>query len=354
MNHLLSLIQSKQMQNRGYKKDKFKIRWHDEKERRYGMKIIDTHCDALMKLQLGKRKQFIYDGPFSYKTSDKIDTNINRLQKGGVAVQFYAVFVEPDIPSDEKWQHALEQVDAFYLDVLAENPEIKHIKKWQDLDRLKEGEIGAVLALEGADSIGNDVMKLRQLYRLGVLSVGLTWNYANYCADGVGEPRGGGLTLFGKEVVQLNNEHHIFTDVSHASENAFWDILEIADYPIATHSNARAICDHPRNLYDDQIKAMFEKNGLIHVVFNPPFIKKGGEEASISDLIKHIDHLCSLGGVKKIGFGSDFDGISSYVKNLEDASKYQNLLNELLKHYSEAEIRGFAYGNFMNHRPGLK
>lgn len=318
------------------------------------MKIIDTHCDALIKLQLGKRKQILHDGPYDYRTSDQLNTNITLLHKGEVAVQFYAIFVRHHIPQEEKWQHALEQVDAFYEDVIGKNPEMKHIKSWHDIDQLKDGEIGAVLALEGADSIGNDVMKLQQLYRLGVLSVGLTWNYANLCADGVGEPRGGGLTLLGREVIQLNNEHLVFTDVSHASEKAFWDILEVADYPIATHSNARAICDHPRNLNDEQIKQMFEKKGLIHVVFNPPFINQGREDATISDLIKHIDHLCNLGGVKQIGFGSDFDGITTYVNELENAAKYQNLINELLKSYSEAEVRGFAYNNFLNHRPGLE
>ncbi|KKE79749.1 dipeptidase [Oceanobacillus caeni] len=317
------------------------------------MKIIDTHCDALMKLQLGKRKQFGFDGPFDYKTSEKIETNLNRLIQGNVAVQFFAIFIEPDVPFDEKWQHALEQVDIFYTDVLGKNPKMKHIKNWSDLDLLKEGEIGAVLALEGADPFGNDLMKLRQLYRLGIMSVGLTWNYANYCADGVLEPRGAGLSLLGKEVIKLNNENHVFSDVSHASIQAFWDILEIADYPIATHSNAKAICNHPRNLDDDQIKEMFRKNGLIHVVFNPPFINKDKEVATITDLIRHIDYFCSLGGVNQIGFGSDFDGITSFVNHLENSSNYQNLINELLKNYSEEEVRGFAYKNFLSHRPGI-
>src|SRR5690625_330618 len=143
----------------------------------------------------------------------------------------------------------------------------------------------------------------------------------------------------------------MFTDVSHATVKGFWDIVELSDYPIASHSNARALCDHVRNLDDEQIKAMFDKGGLIHVVYNPPFINKDSRKATISDLIKHIDHLCSLGGVNHIGFGSDFDGISCYVKDLEDASKQQNLINELLKHYSEDEVKGFAYQNFLNHRP---
>src|SRR5699024_7438455 len=118
--------------------------------------------------------------------------------------------------------------------------------------------------------------------------------------------------------------------------------MKYAEYPFASHSNARELCDHVRNLYDDQVKAMFDKGGFIHVVFNPPFLRTDGKMATLTDCLVHIEHLCSLGGVKQIGFGSDFDGISSFVKGLENSSKYQNLVNELLKHYSEDEVRGFC------------
>lgn len=318
------------------------------------MKIIDTHCDALLKLQLAKRGTFYGKEPLNFTNSDQLDTNFQRLQAGGVYVQFFAIFLYPDLPDNEKWQHALEQVDLFYTEILGKNPSMKHIKKWEDIDSLKEGEIGAVLTLEGADAFGNDLMKLRQLYRLGVLSIGLTWNNANLCADGAGEPRGGGLTLLGKEVVRLNNEHRIFTDVSHLSVKGFWDVMELADYPIASHSNARALCDHPRNLNDDQAKAMFAKNGMIDVVFCLPFIKEGGKDVGIADLVKHIDHFSNLGGVKHIGIGSDFDGIDAYMKNLNNASEFQNLINELQKHFSESEVEGFAYRNFLEHRPAAR
>lgn len=316
------------------------------------MKIIDTHCDALYKLQMAKRGKYYGIGPLNFQSSDQLDTNVERLEAGQVMIQFFAIFIEPDVPFDEKWQHALEQIDLFYTEVLRNNPKMKHIKKWNELDRIQDGEIGAVLTLEGADAFGNDLAKLRTLYRLGVLSIGLTWNNANLCGDGAGEPRGGGLTLLGKEVVRLNNEYKVLTDVSHLSVNGFWDVIELADYPIATHSNVRKICDHPRNLYDDQVEALLAKNGLIQLVFNPPFIKKDSNTASITDLLKHIDHLCSLGGINNIGFGSDFDGISDYVTDLENASQYPNLINELLKHYSEDEVKGFAYRNFLDYRPG--
>lgn len=318
------------------------------------MKIVDTHCDALLKLQLAKNGKEYGRKPLNFKSADEIETNIERLSRGKVKLQFFAIFIDPDTPSDMKWQHALEQVDLFYEEIVGKNPEVKHIKSWKDLDDLSDGEIGAILSLEGADAFGNDLTKLRTLYRLGVLSLGLTWNNPNLCADGVGEPRGSGLTELGKEVVRLNNEHQVFTDVSHLSERGFWDVMELAKYPIASHSNARSLCDHPRNLRDEQIQAMFSKQGLIHLVFTPPFIKKDTKEASIADIIRHIDHFCSLGGVKQIGFGSDFDGIFYHVKDLEHAGKYQNLINELLKYYKEEEVRGFAYENFLNHRPDLR
>lgn len=315
------------------------------------MYVIDTHCDALLKLQLARNGIPYGKEPLLYENAQELETNFKRLKQGQVKVQFFAIFIHPDVSFDQKWAAALEQIDLFYREIIGKNEQMKHIKTWDDIDDLQEDEIGAVLTLEGADAFGNDLTKLRHLYRLGVLSIGLTWNNPNLCADGIGDPRGAGLTELGKQVVSLNNERGVLTDVSHLSEKGFWDVIELADYPIATHSNARKICDHPRNLYDEQIKAMFAKNGLIHVVFNPPFIREDSTEASISDLIKHIDHLCELGGVDKIGFGSDFDGIRYFVKDLEHAGHYQHFINELLNYYSEDEVRGFAYQNFLNYRP---
>jgi membrane dipeptidase len=126
--------------------------------------------------------------------------------------------------------------------------------------------------------------------------------------------------------------------------------MELADYPIASHSNSKTLCNHPRNLTDEQAGAMFRKGGMIHVVYNPPFVKEDGN-ATITDLVEHIDHFCSLGGLKQIGLGSDFDGIFELIPGLDDASKTQNIINELLKYYSEDAVKGFAYQNFLDHRP---
>lgn len=310
------------------------------------MKVIDLHCDALYKL-------WESNGTLSYANSPEIDANKERLMEGEIFVQAFAVFVDPFLEQDRQFETALKQVDYFYEEILGKNPEIKHIKNWSDLSTLQEGEIGAILTLEGVGPIGNSMAKLRTLHRLGVRLIGLTWNDANLAADGVGEERGAGLTSFGKEIVQFNNDNLIFTDVSHLSERAFWDCLEVADYPIASHSNTKHFCDHPRNLSDEQIEAMFKKGGMIHVVYYPDFVKKDGQ-AQISDLIRHIDHLCMLGGVNLVGLGSDFDGFSPKIPGLQNASDTQNLINELLKHFREDEVKGFAYQNFLSNLPGKK
>lgn len=310
------------------------------------MHIIDTHCDVLLKLYESK-------GKIKFKDSQELDINYNRLVEGDVKVQSFAIFVYPSMKAEEKWQAALDQIHYFYTDVLANNPKMKHIRSWEDFDQLQPDEIGAMLTLEGVDPIGNDLNKLSILKQLGVMMVGLTWNYANLAADGAQELRNGGLSNFGRELVQYNNENQLFTDVSHLCEGSFWDVMEHADYIIASHSNARKVCDHVRNLHDEQIEAMLKKDALIHLVYCPPFVAKG-EEATIGHLVKHNDHIASLGGIQNIGLGSDFDGIENKVVGLTHAGESQRLIEELLKYYSEDEVKGIAHQNFLNHRPHLK
>ncbi|CAM4065039.1 dipeptidase [Lederbergia lenta] len=307
------------------------------------MKIIDLHCDALYKIWKS-------NGSLRFRNSEDLDTNIKRLKKGEVKVQCFAIFIPPELKSEEKFQAALDQVDYFYTNVIGNNYEMKHIKEWQDFDRLRENEIGAMLTLEGVDCIGNDLHKLSVLHHLGVRSIGLTWNNANLAADGVGESRGAGLSSFGKAIVQFNNMHQLLTDVSHLSEKAFWDVMELATYPIASHSNAKAVCAHPRNLSDAQAKVLFEKKAMVHIVYFPDFVTEA-RPATMTDLIKHIDHFCALGGINQVGFGSDFDGITRYIYGLENASKQQYIINELLKYYSHDQVSGFAWRNFLESRP---
>lgn len=312
------------------------------------MKIIDLHCDALMKLSDAK-------GKLCFKDAPELDVNLEKMQKGGIKLQAFAIFVYPSLASTNQFQEVLDQIHYFYTEVLGKNPEMKLIRKWSEFSELKEHEIGAILTLEGVDPIGNDLHQLTILYELGVRSIGLTWNSGNLAADGVAESRGAGLSHFGKRLVEWCNQHDVFVDVSHLHPNGFWNVMELAKYPIASHSNATAICDHRRNLTDDQIKAMIERDAMIHIVFCPPFVKKGGNSfestVSIEDVLSQIHHIVALGGIHNIGFGSDFDGIESKIEGLSDASMFPNLITALKAHYSDEEIAGFCYQNFVNHLP---
>src|SRR5690606_23432335 len=132
-----------------------------------------------------------------------------------IKVQGFAIWVDLDVKSIQPFDLAMEQISLFYNEILTKHEDIKLIKDWQDIHQLKEDEMGAILTLEGVEPIGHDMTKLNILYELGVRSVGLTWNHANLAADGALEPRGAGLTTFGKEIILFLNEKKMLTDVSH-------------------------------------------------------------------------------------------------------------------------------------------
>lgn len=303
------------------------------------MKVIDLHCDALLKLSL-------MDESLSFADSDDLHTNKQRLLAGGVKIQFFAIFIMPDIPQHAKFLAVLQQIELFHTKVLAPNPEMVHITDWTQLNSLEENQIGAVLTLEGADAIGEDLAKLHAILDAGIKLVGLTWNQANAIADGADVTSNRGLTQFGREVVQVLNDRDILIDVSHLSEKSFWDVLENAKHLIASHSNAKSLCDHPRNLTDAQATALVNKGGHIHLVYFPPFIRNDKVQVTIEDLMQHFVHLAHLVGVQHLGLGSDFDGISKFIKDVENASHTQNIVNGLKNHFSEEEVQGIAENNF--------
>ncbi|WLR53364.1 dipeptidase [Mesobacillus subterraneus] len=301
------------------------------------MKIYDAHCDVLYKLFM--------DPSLDFSKSPELQVNLERLKASATKIQLFAIYVPESVHPDLKFEAALRMADLFYEKVLRSHPQIKLIKNKADIELLEHDEIGAVLTLEGCDAIGQDLLKLRTLLRLGVRSVGLTWNFGNYVADGALEERGAGLSRFGRQVVQLLNETRTICDVSHLSEQAFWDVMEAADRVFASHSNCYSLCRHPRNLKDKQINALIERDSVIGVTFVPEFLSGIKDSASIDDVVRHLDHICSLGGENHVGFGSDFDGIEFTVKNLEGNEQYEKLWNELQKYYSDIQVSKFLYGN---------
>lgn len=306
------------------------------------MKLFDAHCDALMKLWLNPA--------LSFMDSPDLHVNLKNLKKSSTKVQCMAIYIPEEVPMEARFNAALEMIDLFYEKVLPLDSCLKQVCTKQQILSLQDHEIGLMLTLEGCDSIGTSIERLRTLYRLGVSSVGLTWNYANAVADGILEGRGAGLTQFGKEVVAENNRYGVWTDVSHLSERGFWEVMDSASYPIASHSNSFKLCSHPRNLKDEQIKALIDRNAVIGITFVPQFLKNDGR-AAIKDVISHIDYICSLGGESHIGLGSDFDGITETVKGLKTNGMYPHLMEELAKHYSASQIEGFSWSNFVSRLP---
>ncbi|WP_163102301.1 dipeptidase [Peribacillus alkalitolerans] len=304
-------------------------------------KIFDAHCDVLMKMFLNPNLSF-YD-------SEKLHLTNNQLMNVGSKVQCFAIYIPERIHPSMRFHAALTMVELFYENVL-KAPNMKLVKSHEDIKLLGEGDIGAVLTLEGCDCIGEDLLKLKTLLRLGVSSVGLTWNHSNAVADGVLEPRGGGLSAFGHNVVSLLKETNTWCDVSHLSVQGFWDVMEQELPTIASHSNCHSICSNPRNLNDEQITSLIKKDSVIGITFVPEFLNSGGN-ASIKDVMKHIEHVCSLGGEDHVGFGSDFDGIDKVVKGLEKYQGYELLMEELNKHYSTIQVENFLLNNFSKRFP---
>lgn len=306
------------------------------------MKVIDLHCDALLKLQMAK-------GALAFKDNDQMHITYEKLRTGNIKVQAFAIFIYPEIVSEEKYASALEQVKYFKEEVLAKNDNMVQIKKLADIATLAEDEIGAFLTLESVECIGNDITKLAHLIDEGVLSVGLTWNPANLACDGIEEKRGAGLSHFGEQIVDLLNERKVLVDMAHISEQGFWDCMQKAKYVINSHANARAICGHKRNMTKEQIEAIIEDNRMMHLVYCPPFVKDGGENVTIDDLMKHVDYVIELGGAKNLGLGSDFDGIMTTPSGLENASMVRNLLAKIEVKYGTNVAEDIAYNNFMSY-----
>lgn len=303
------------------------------------MKVYDLHCDVLYKLAKA-------ENTISFADSPKLQASKKALEAGGIALQVFAVFVSEGFPKEQLFLEAIRQIEFFHTEIVGKDDNIIPIYEWEQLGSLKEGQIGAVLSLEGLDMIDGDMHKLKLLLSHGVKLVGLTWNGANKVADGSSEESSTGLTPFGEEVVTLLNEQNIIVDVSHLSEQSFWDVLPKAKWLMASHSNAKALCNSSRNLTDNQIKALIAKNSPIHVVYYPPFINDTKKSVEIQDLVEHIEHIISLGDKHLVGLGSDFDGISEFVLGLEDASKTQNIVRELLESYTMEQVEGFTSQNF--------
>jgi membrane dipeptidase len=211
-----------------------------------------------------------------------------------------------------------------------------------------QGQLAVMLNIEGAEGIQGSLALLRNYYRLGVRMMGLVWNPRNDVADGAGEEgSGGGLTKFGKEVVREMNRLGMLIDMAHITAPGFYDVLELSEQPVLfTHGNCRALCDHARNLTDDQIKALADKGGVFGISFVNSFMHK--ETATLKTVADHIDHVVQLlGSADHVAYGSDLDGCTP-PPGLEDVTRLPDLTAELLSRgYGEADMEKILGGNFL-------
>ena len=284
--------------------------------------IINAHVDAPLRL---------IDEELNYLCRNTIwHTDLPRIREGGVDVLVFAIYSDPKYPFNQMLERANRMLD-IVRKLINSTPEMELILTSDDFARIKAaGKVGIIIGLEGADPI-HDTKTLYEFFHAGVRLVGLTWNYGNKIADGFKVKNPQGLTPFGIECIRIMNELGIIIDLSHIAEPGFWDVIKYSNAPIiASHSNARSITDHPRNLTDNQLNAIKEKDGVVGLCYEPWFLREGGQNASLRDILQHYFYIKDLIGDDHIGLGTDFDGIKKAPKDMEDVSKTLNLTRELL------------------------
>lgn len=311
-------------------------------------------------------------------------TDIPRLREGRLGGQFWSVYVPANLRESEAVQATMEQIDFVYrmIDLFPDHFGLALTA--DDVERVfADGKIASLIGMEGGHSIGNSLAALRQFYALGARYMTITHSRTLDWADAAGDtPVHDGLSGFGEEVVREMNWLGMLVDLSHVTPETMKDAIEISEAPVIfSHSSARGINNHPRNVPDDVLELVRENNGVVMVTYVPSFISEElrrhlaersaymaelnslypGQPDTISDLMDeweeeneapestleqvadHIDHIRDVAGIDHIGIGADYDGIASVPEGLEDVSTYPDLFAELLRRgYSEDDLRKIA------------
>jgi len=307
------------------------------------MNKIDLHCDTIYRIYKEDKYINLYSNDFH--------VDLKKLVKSNTLGQFFALFIDMDedtIKTKNHFQQCLAMLDKFYEEIEKNSDIIAVAKNYKEMnENEKQNKISAFLTIEEGGVIGDNLYNLRNLYRLGVRLITLTWNYPNY----IGYPNykkkytDKGLTNFGKDFIKEMNNLGMIIDVSHLSDGGFYDVANISKQPfVASHSNARSIKKHSRNLTDDMIKILANKGGILGINFCSAFLGNG-KMSRIDDIIKHIKHIRNIAGIDILALGSDFDGIGDNleVKNAGETDKIIDSLNK--NGFTSNDIEKIFYKN---------
>lgn len=302
------------------------------------MQVIDLHCDTILRL---------IDQPQLKLKKNNLSVDIHKLKAGHGVAQFFALYI--DLAKDQNpLQRCLSMLDVFYQEMQANSTDIAVARNYQEMSMLQQaGKIAAFLTIEEGGALQGRLENLRNFYRLGVRLMTLTWNYPNEigypnCAE---QYRTQGLTAFGQQVVHEMNSLGMIIDVSHLSDQGFYDVAHLSSKPfVASHSNARAVRDHGRNMTDDMIVLLAEKGGVMGINFSGDFL--GGSAISkVDDMVAHIEHIYQVGGIDVVALGTDFDGIE-YTLEIENMAEMHKLFEALSKKgFTREKIEKIAYKN---------
>ncbi|MDN5331252.1 MAG: rane dipeptidase [Tepidanaerobacteraceae bacterium] len=302
--------------------------------------IFDAHCDTVLQVLEGKRTLG--------ERSEDGHVDIPRLKAGGIKAQVFSVFVRPEWYGDAV--HAtLRGIVTLTREIKKNEDDVMLARSFKDAKKaVAEGKVAAFISIEGGEALQGDLDMLEVYAKMGVSSIILTWNNRNAIADGAGDIRSnGGLSSFGVEVIKEMERLGIVVDLAHISPKGFWDAMEVCEKPvIVSHALPRKFMDIPRNLDDEQIKAVAERGGVIGVSFY--FTSYGGAEGSLEKVLDAIDYIADKAGVDCVGIGSDFDGFTGTVEGLESCEKFINITRGLVhRGYSDEDIEKILGGNFM-------
>ncbi len=312
--------------------------------------VIDGHCDTAI-----PAAGFDFKGepapPLDLcARNDTGHVDFPRLLEGGVTAQFFALFTDTVFVPTAR-EHTLRLLDAVESAVGRSSGRARVATKAADVVAAKrDGTLAAFLTIEGGEAIGDSLDGLRAFYARGVRLMTLTWNRINAIGRGADNPGPDGLTPFGLKVVSEMERLGMIVDASHLCDRALDELLAVARRPVvASHSNARAVCDHRRNLSDAQAERIAATGGLVAVTFAGVFVDPDPKKVTVDRVLDHIDHLVSVVGAAHVGLGTDFDGFSApYGLVMPDCSRLPELTAGLHgRGHSVSDIRMIMGGNWL-------